>query len=319
MRRTRRIASDDHEGVAEAARALRTGALVAFPTETVYGLGANALSEEAVRGIFTAKGRPSSNPLIVHVASRADAESLARWNARADALAKSFWPGPLTLVLPDPVGISPSVLAGGTTVGLRVPRHAVALAFLQAAEVPVAAPSANRSNRLSPTTAEAVLDTLDGLIDFVIDHPEPCQVGLESTVLDVTSGVPRILRPGMLSESDLAPYFGSPDQEAVGAVPLDSGVHRSPGQLSLHYAPTIPLLLTATPARDATAEDFLLTFTLPGDLCLGTDPQEAARGLYAALRAGERSGRRRIVVEIPPDAEAFAPLHDRLRRAAGRG
>ncbi len=188
--------SPEPERIARAAEVLRRGGLVAFPTETVYGLGANALDPNAVAGIFHAKGRPANNPVIVHVAEARDVlRVVADWPEIAERLAQRFWPGPLTLVLPKRAGVPDVVTAGGPTVAVRVPAHPVALALLRAVGVPIAAPSANRSTQLSPTRAEHVQRGLDGLIDLILDGG-PTTGGLESTVLDVTTTPPRLLRPG---------------------------------------------------------------------------------------------------------------------------
>ncbi|HEX6796607.1 MAG TPA: L-threonylcarbamoyladenylate synthase [Ktedonobacterales bacterium] len=251
---------DDAAAIAEAAALLRAGELVAFPTETVYGLGADATSTRAVEGIFTAKERPRSDPLIVHLAAAEELGRVARGVPElAGRLAARFWPGPLTLILPRTETIPPIVAAGGPTVGVRVPAHPVARALIAAAGVPVAAPSANRFMHTSPTTAAHVLADLDGRIDCVLDAG-PCAVGVESTVLDVTVTPPRILRPGGVTLEALrtvAPEIAGPieaptlDAGSVGAsggrLP---GAHsaspspaRAPGQMARHYAPRTRLVV----------------------------------------------------------------------------
>ena len=238
----------DAASIALAADILRGGGLVAFPTETVYGLGADACDERAVARIYAAKGRPPTNPIIVHTHDGSSARALTTaWPPQADALAKRFWPGPLTLVLPKSHAIPAIVTAGGPTVAVRVPAHPVALALLRAAGIPLAAPSANRSFALSPTRCEHVLRDLDGRVDLVIDGG-PTPGGIESTVLDVTDSPACILRPGLVSRADIEAVIGrieyaatpaagrhggeAPAMDAVGHEPLCS-----PGMLARHYAP----------------------------------------------------------------------------------
>jgi len=304
------------DAVARAIEILRTGRLVAFPTETVYGLGADARSDEAVARIYQAKGRPSHNPLIVHVPDVAGARALAgEWNAMAEKLAARFWPGPLTIVVPAGLGLAASVLAGGDTVGLRVPAHPLALRLLRESGLPLAAPSANASNRISPTTAEAVLDSLDGLIDAVLDGGA-CTVGIESTVIDVTGDVPAILRPGRIGRGELSALLGVEVRRAGDGG--GSGL-RSPGMMPRHYAPQVPLRLGGD--SDAESNAFRIRF---GDRLEETDagivlprtPTEAARWLYWALRRGETSGAEAIEVQGLPDGEGWEAIRDRLSRAA---
>ncbi|MBI1290800.1 threonylcarbamoyl-AMP synthase [bacterium] len=316
--KTLRLNGSNAEDVLLAASLLRDGRLVAIPTETVYGLAGDATSEAAVGGIYTAKGRPGHNPLIVHVKDGTDARHWAEWSDLAESLAQSFWPGPLTLVLPRPRGIVPTVLAGGDTVALRAPAHPIAQAVLAVCGCPLAAPSANMSNALSPTSAEAVLDTLDGRIDAVLDGG-PCQVGLESTVLDLAGDRPRILRPGLLGAEALAQVLGF--TPAVGTGEGSTQVLRSPGQLSRHYAPAIPLQLVDDPFRLAGPRDAVISFThedkqVAFAAVLPPDPKEVARLLYGTLRAAERSGATRILMTPPPSDETWAFVWDRLRRAA---
>lgn len=244
--KTRVVKVDPHHPdprvLEEAGQAIREGALVAFPTETVYGLGADALSERAVRRIFEAKGRPADNPLIVHVASLADVVELAHPDphGRWEVLARRFWPGPLTLVLPKRHAISSAVTAGLDTVAIRMPAHAVALGLIEAAGRPIAAPSANRSGRPSPSTAQHVIEDLDGCVEWILDGG-PTGVGVESTVLDLSADPPVVLRPGGVSLEALREVLGR--VELVGHEPLASEVPRSPGLKYRHYAPEAPVVL----------------------------------------------------------------------------
>ena len=301
-----RILAPDEAAYAEAAEILRAGGLVAFPTETVYGLGANALDGRAVARIFEAKGRPSDNPIIVHVADAQAARVLASpWPAAAEPLAEAGWPGPLTLVVEKAEVIPDIVTAGGPTVGLRVPDHAVANALLRAAALPIAAPSANRSEAVSPTTARHVADSLGPFVDdLLILDGGPCAVGIESTVVDVTGGTSVTLRPGMFRLEEAA-------LEAKTLGTTGGGPARSPGQKPRHYAPSKPLVLL----DEGTAE----RAKRPGDalLVLGDDPETAAARLYAELhRLSADPDVARILVERPPQDEAWAGIRDRLRRAA---
>lgn len=305
------------EAIRRAAEILRAGGLAAFPTETVYGLGANGENPEAVAKIYIAKGRPANNPLILHVP---DAESArlraAEWPREADILVQRFWPGPLTLVLPAGPGIARNALAGGSTVGLRAPDHPAALALLRESGLALAAPSANRSNRISPTSAQAVLDTLDGRIEAVLDGG-PCPVGIESTVLDLTGAEPRILRPGGVSSQALSEALGRP----VASAGPREGALRSPGLLPRHYSPAIPLELTSAtpePAPDVflirLGEEYTET---GGAITLPNNPRQYAALLYAALRTAEQSGARLILLQHPPDTPEFEAVNDRLKRARG--
>jgi L-threonylcarbamoyladenylate synthase len=314
------------EAMREAAAVLRRGGLVSFPTETVYGLGASALDAAAVQRIFAAKGRPAHNPIIVHVADAAGATAVAgEWPATAALLAERFWPGPLTLVLPGRPEVPEVVTAGGPTVAIRVPAHPVARALLEAAAIPVAAPSANRSAGLSPTRAEHVLGDLEGRIDLLLDGG-PCPGGIESTVLDVTTAPPRLLRPGLVSREELEALIGP---VLVGAVPAE-GPLPSPGLLRRHYAPRTPLWCVPAPSRElvlALARDgrkigWVVRGTTseapPGGVVrtLPADPDGYAAGLYAALHELDAAGLEAIVVELPPDEPAWTAVRDRLSRAA---
>ncbi len=281
--------------MSRAAELLRAGRLVAFPTETVYGLGANALDEAAVRRIFEAKGRPLSSPLIVHVASIDMARDLAlEWPEKAGLLALRFWPGPLTLVVPKRAEIPDVVTAGLPSVGLRIPAHPLAQALLEAAQIPIAAPSANRFTELSPTTAEHVREGLGSRVDLILDGG-PCAVGIESTVLSFAGSVPRILRPGMITRSQI--------EDAIGAVEIGGGAE-SPGQHPRHYSPRTPIILGPSP--DTGRGTRLDLDWIPGD---------AAR-LYGLLHDLDREGYDWIAIELPPDTPEWAGVRDRLVRAA---
>lgn len=319
--------------IGEAAKILQQGGLVAFPTETVYGLGANALDAAAVERIFAAKGRPATNPVIVHVADVAAARQLTTgWPSLADRLAAAFWPGPLTLVLPKSDAIPNSVSAGGPTVGLRIPAHPVALALLKAAQVPVAAPSANRSMQISPTTAQHVLSGLRGRVDLILDAG-PTTGGLESTVLDLTVTPPRLLRPGLVTLAQLEAVIGEVASGAVSDTSTPEPL-KSPGLLERHYAPKARLVCTPVPA-DRLVEQTLGQVKKVGWLRLdrktpsalsGTErvlvvemPPEASdysQRLYAVLHELDDAGVDVIVVDRPPETDEWRAVNDRLRRAA---
>lgn len=300
------------DAVAEAARLLRAGRLVAFPTETVYGLGGDATSDRAVAAIFEAKGRPRFNPLIAHVPDLAAAERLALFDARARTVATRFWPGPLTLVLPrrGNGGVSLLASAGLDTIALRAPDHPVAQALLRAAGIPVAAPSANRSGAISPTRAEHVAESLGGRVDLVLDGGA-CRVGIESTILDLSMDVPTILRPGGIAREVLERTLGC----AVAAAGA-GGTIKAPGQLESHYAPGLPVRLDADSARSGEA---LLGFgAVEATLNLSPrgDPVEAAANLFAMLHALDRPEFSAIAVSPIPETGLGAAINDRLRRAA---
>jgi L-threonylcarbamoyladenylate synthase len=307
--------------IEQAARALRSGRLVAFPTETVYGLGAVATNDRAVAAIFAAKGRPRFNPLIVHVADASAARALVRWNPTAERLAACFWPGALSLVLPRAEGCPLSLLvsAGGDTVALRAPAHPAARALLAATVLPVAAPSANLAGQVSPTTAEHVAAGLGERIDFIIDGG-PCPIGVESTVLDLTCTPARLLRPGGVTRAALEAVIG-PLADPVPLGPADR--RRSPGQLDSHYAPTRPLRLDVAAVG---ADEALLAFgpqPLQGaakslNLSPGADLEEAAANLFAMLRALDRPEFRAIAVMPVPEDGLGEAICDRLRRAAAK-
>jgi L-threonylcarbamoyladenylate synthase len=311
-----RILRPTAAAIDEAARALLDRRLVAFPTETVYGLGGLASDGEAVASIYRAKGRPALNPLILHVVDTSAARLLGAFDQRAEVVASAFWPGPLTLVLTrlPGAGVASGATAGLGTVAVRVPSHPVAQALLHAVAAPVAAPSANPSGRVSPTTAEHVAADLGEAVTLVLDGG-PCAVGLESTVIDLSGERPRLLRPGGLPRARLIRLLGDLE-EATGAERPTS-----PGQLASHYAPRLPVRLDAT---DAAPDEALLAFGRdipPGamvvrNLSPNGDTGEAARNLFAMLRELDRSGAVRIaVMPIPGDGLGEA-IRDRLRRAA---
>jgi len=314
--------------IAKAADVLRSGGLVAFPTETVYGLGANALDAAAVSRVFEAKGRPPTNPLIVHIVdTRQVSEVAAAWPAVATRLAERFWPGPLTLVLPKRPQLPDIATAGGPTVAVRVPAHPIARALLKEVGVPIAAPSANRSTELSPTTAAHVFRGLGGRIDLILDGGATSG-GIESTVIDVTTDPPGLLRPGLLSasaiEDEIGPIVRPGEPETTAGSPA-----RSPGHMPRHYAPRAPLELSVDDGR---ARVEALTqmgrqvgwVTWPGAaevrgarrVELPREPIGYAAGLYAALHDLDAAGVERIVVAIPPEGEVWLAVLDRLRRAA---
>jgi len=313
----------DPAAIARAAETIRAGGLVAFPTETVYGLGADALDAAAVARIFAAKGRPSYNPLIVHVPTAQAARALVvRWPDAAARLAEACWPGPLTLVLPKQPGVPDAVTAGLDSVAVRVPAHPVALALLAAAERPIAAPSANRFTELSPTSAEHVIKALGDRVDVVLDGG-PATVGIESTVVDLTGEWPVLLRPGMLSRERLAAVVGRVDLPA--REPDGTEARRSPGMVERHYAPRATLV-PYDPADgplavpdDAIAGALLLGAPPPAGvthvLRLPTDPETYARGLYAALHRLDDLGCTAVAVERVPPGPEWDGVRDRLDRA----
>lgn len=321
--------------IENAVQILRRGGLVAFPTETVYGLGANALDATAVARIFEAKARPAWNPIIAHVASAVDAQALTTaWPESASKLASAFWPGPLTLVLPKHDSV-PDIISGGLpAVAVRVPSHPVAHALISAAGFPIAAPSANRFTELSPTTAQHVQQGLGDRVELILDGGSS-DVGIESTVVDLTGELPIVLRPGVISREALARVTGLPVEVATLRV-ADSAPRLSPGMVERHYAPRADVWLfgqsDAAAVRVAATErvnrqaaggvaalvlDWSLEFPPNVRVVrMPNDPLAYARLLYATLHDLDASGHAIIVIERPPENEAWDGIHDRLRRAA---
>ena len=317
--------------VKQAAGLLRAGDVVALPTETVYGLAANALDAPAVAKIFQIKNRPANNPIIVHVASLEMAKRcVMNWPAIADKLAKAFWPGPLTLVLPRAEGIPELVAAGGATVGIRWPGHPFIQAVIRECGFPLAAPSANLSNRISPTNAEHVRNQLGGKIPLIVDGGQS-QVGIESTVLDLSASPPQVLRPGMIHAESMAAVIGNIEHRTSNA---EHRMLRSPGLLKKHYSPKAGLMVLNW-ADDAdlkskienrkskirnchviahthipSGENFARVSVIPHDA------EAFARAIYAELHRCDEAGAEMIVVEAPPELPAWSGIADRLRRAA---
>jgi L-threonylcarbamoyladenylate synthase len=318
-RKMTRVATASPASIAAAAACLRAGGLVAMPTETVYGLAADATSDAAVAAIYAAKERPAINPLIAHVLDLEAAREHAVFSPEAEKLARAFWPGPLTLVLPVAPACRVSLLAraGLDTVALRSPAHETARALIEAAGAPLAAPSANRSGRVSPTTAAHVVADLDGRVDWILDAG-PCRYGLESTIIEVVADRPRLLRPGAITREAVESALDSPIEWAGGVRTAPS----APGQLASHYAPNADLRLGAADARpDEAALDFggLLKESAASarlDLSPAGDLVEAASHLFAYLRALDAGGVARIAVAPIPTHGLGAAINDRLRRAA---
>ncbi|WP_408589566.1 L-threonylcarbamoyladenylate synthase [Novosphingobium sp.] len=307
------VCTADPAGIARAAEVILAGGTVAVPTETVYGLAARADDDAAVAGIYRAKGRPDFNPLIVHVPDLATAQELAMFDPPALALAEAFWPGPLTLVLPRRVGarLAAAVSAGLPTVALRCPAHPTMQALLQAAALPLAAPSANRSGGVSPTTAAHVVGSLGERVDLVIDGGETAR-GIESTIVAVRpDGGWQVLRPGPITQAEVAAVIGEAN---VLAAPVDR--IEAPGQLSSHYAPGKPVRLDA---GGAMPDEFHIGFgAIKGDVSLSAsgDLAEAAARLYACLHAGAAAEQPRIAVAPIPQTGIGVAINDRLGRAA---
>jgi L-threonylcarbamoyladenylate synthase len=338
--KTEVLATDDaglfDRAVSRAAELLRAGQLVALPTETVYGLAANAWDAAAVRRIYEVKGRPPENPLIVHVASLEMARRcVSAWPALAGKLAAAFWPGPLTLVLPRAEGIPPIVTAGGATVGVRWPSHPLMQAVIRACGFPLAAPSANRANELSPTNAAHVRKSLGSLIPLIIDGGQ-ARIGIESSVVDLVSTPPRLLRPGMIHAASLLAVIGRagldvPSTDSPGA---PATTLRSPGLMRKHYAPKAPLALwqwrddaelaalvdargvprarvcVVAHGRIPLREKFGRVSVIP------RDAEAYARAIYAELHACDDAGAELIVVEELPPGEEWQAIADRLARAS---
>jgi len=315
------ILKPDSGSIARAAEALRGGRLVGLPTETVYGLAGDATADRAVATIFAAKDRPQFNPLIVHVAETAEARLLVAFDSRAERLAARFWPGPLTLVLPrrPDSGVSLLCSAGLDSLAIRLPAHQVARAVIRAAGRPLAAPSANPSGRLSPTTAAHVAEGLGDRVALVIDGG-PCPIGVESTVLDLTGADPVLLRPGGVPEEDIAALIGTLAGARI-ALSSSGSPLKSPGMLESHYAPALPLRLNA---RDAAPDEALLAFgpNVPRgahatlNLSPSGDVEEAAAHLFDYLRRLDASGASAIAAMDVPERGLGRAINDRLRRAA---
>jgi len=289
---------------------LRAGGVVALPTETVYGLAADITHESAIERVYAIKGRPREHPLIVHIGAVRDLETYALdVPEAAHRLAARFWPGPLTMVLRKSALVPGIVTAGQSTVALRMVDHPLTLAILRIFGGAVAAPSANRFGRVSPTTAQHVRDDLGDDVDYIVDGG-PCRVGVESTIVDLTGAVPAILRVGAIGPSTLADALGVPVVVRSGS-PM-----RVPGTLASHYAPRAEIVLVAADAVDAEVARRVAAGEHVAKLTLPEDPAAAARTLYASLRALDAEGNHAIVTALPPDDELHAAVRDRLARAA---
>ncbi|MDF8333014.1 L-threonylcarbamoyladenylate synthase [Novosphingobium cyanobacteriorum] len=307
-----KVCPADGAGIAQAAQVIAAGGTVAVPTETVYGLAARADDDAAVAGIYRAKGRPDFNPLIVHVPDVTAGEVLALFDDRARALAGAFWPGALTMVLPlrEGAGLAPAVSAGLPSVALRCPAHSVMQGLLKSCGLPLAAPSANRSGGVSPTTAGHVAASLGGRVDLILDGGETAQ-GIESTIVGLRDDETwALLRPGPITEAQIAAVLGQ-GQDVVTSTRIEA-----PGQLASHYAPGKPVRLGAMVAE---ADEFLIGFgAVAGDVTLSPsgDLAEAAARLYACLHASADAPQPRVAVAPVPDEGIGVAINDRLRRAA---
>ena len=340
-------AHPDSAVIAQAAAAIARGDLVAFPTETVYGLGADATNPDAVARIYAAKGRPAWNPLIAHVADVASAQALAsHWPQHADRLAERFWPGPLTLVVPKNGRVPDVATAGLPAVAVRVPSHPVALALLRAARTPIAAPSANRFTQVSPTTADHVRTSLGDRIPLILDGGA-CEVGIESTVVDLTQATPRVLRPGMISRIELERALGvevDVHSATVRADDVQAAAQLAPGMGDRHYAPRADVWLyepdraeeivralrewrsghgqsadgspTTQQLVALLRSDSLAEVAVNERIPMPDSPAEYARALYAALHRADAIGAALVVIELPPETESWQGVRDRLARAA---
>jgi L-threonylcarbamoyladenylate synthase len=317
--------------VKRAVALLRAGEVVALPTETVYGLAANALDADAVAKIFRIKGRPANNPVIVHVASLEMAKHCANnWPGGADKLARSFWPGPLTLVLPRAKEMPDIVAAGGATVGVRWPSHPLVQAVIRRCGFPLAAPSANLSSHISPTNAEHVRKQLGGKIPLIVDGGQS-QVGIESTVVDLSISPPQVLRPGMIHAESLAAVIGNIEQQTAR---VEGWALRSPGRLKKHYSPKAKLMVLNW-QNDADFNSQLSTLRIQPSTChviahthipsaenfarvsvIPRDAEAFARAIYAELHRCDEAGAELIVVESPPELPEWSGIADRLKRAA---
>jgi L-threonylcarbamoyladenylate synthase len=294
------------QDLARAAAILRRGGLVAFPTETVYGLGANALDREAILKVYAAKGRPATSPLIVHVASfEMLADVAAEWPDTAQRLAERFWPGPLTLVVRKSNKIPDEVTAGLNTVGVRMPAHPVARELIRRASIPLAAPSANLFTQISPTTAEHVREGLGDRVEMILDGG-PCTVGIESTVLSLAGSAPILLRPGMVSLAQIESVIGPVD--TLHEPP--QAAHPSPGLHHRHYSPRTPLYLLAKDEPLPAGRGKLIE--------MPEHPDEYAAKLYSALHAADAEGWDWIAIRKPPETGEWSAIWDRLSRAASQ-
>lgn len=322
------------EIIQKAVEILRKGGLVAFPTETVYGIGANALDAEAAQGIFNAKGRPAKNPLIVHVSHAEAVHQVAQtWPEDAARLADRFWPGPMTLVLPKKSCVPATVTGGGPTVAVRVPAHPVAQALLHAVELPIAAPSANRSSRLSPTEAKHVLRDLEGRLPLVLDGG-PTTRGIESTVIDLTEAKPRLLRPGFIGVQVIEQILGKPVDRYQPLVVSPEQPQLSPGLLEKHYSPYTPLELTENNdegrirVEELIREGHRIGWVPLGNrdafapstkvivMPLPPEPITYSHKFYATLHTLDLLSPHRIIVTLPPDSVEWMAIRDRLLRAS---
>lgn len=292
--------SPTDDRIDEACRVLESGGLIGLPTETVYGLGADATSSSAVRKIFSVKGRPADHPLIVHVSDVSAARALSRsWPVSAEILAESFWPGPLTIIVERAPTVLDTVTGGRDTVAIRVPRHTMALRLLRRYGRPIAAPSANRFGRVSPTTAEHVRADLGSDVDLVLDGG-PCDEGLESTIVDCTVDPPQILRPGSISSEEIT--------DRLGRLAAASGPSRAPGMLESHYAPDC----TIVPVEPSDSAPNDVDRVLDGR----SDPVRFAHDLYALLRECDQQALRRVAVLLPDDVGVGRAVRDRVFKAA---
>jgi L-threonylcarbamoyladenylate synthase len=329
----------DPDQLRSAAEILKAGGIVAFATETVYGLGGDATNPQAIARIYQAKGRPPTNPLIVHVSDEAMArQHTTRWPAEAEQLARVFWPGPLTLVLPRGPQIVPKVSAGLETIGVRAPNHPLAQTLLRAFNGPIAAPSANRSNRISPTTAEHVRAELGDAVDLILDGG-PCQIGIESTVIDLSNAKPRILRPGSITQAQISRVIG--DVESAPEHRGSSQPASSPGQQLIHYAPLTPAFRFESPEaagvarwcrnhphtpaaivflKDSPSENVILAQSTAAHRLVRAprDVSAYAHSLYATLRELDTGGFKTLWIEMPQYAPPWTAVRDRLLRATTR-
>ena len=323
------VSGTDPQAIAEAARTVVAGGVVAFPTETVYGLGADASSDTAVAKIFAAKGRPSDHPLIVHIADAAQVTDYAgEVPLFAQKLMQAFWPGPLTVILPRRPGVAAAAAGGQDSIGLRCPAHPVALAFLQACKTGVAGPSANRFGRVSPTTAQHVASEFGE--DLLVLDGGPCDVGIESSIVDCTRGRPVLLRPGVLSRQQLEAACGETVLDKDGLL-ADNAAPRAPGTLASHYAPDAKVRLMDTKAiqtaLDVLGSDAAHIAVYARSIVriqsenvlyrrMPDDPVATAQQLFAVLRDFDAKGARLIWIETLPEAEAWEGVRDRVGRAA---